>query len=86
MIEKLEVSERRMCRALRFPRSSQRYEPAVRDDEPWLVADIVRLATQYGRYGYRRVTKVLGRRSTRTTCGATILSTRGRATDERCGS
>lgn len=29
------------------------------DDEPRLVRDMVRLATQYGRYGYRRVTQLL---------------------------
>ena len=31
------------------------------EDEPRLVADIVRLATQYGRYGYPRITKLLCR-------------------------
>lgn len=55
------MSERRTCRALGFSRSSQRYARQVADDEPRLAADIVRLATQYGRYGYRRVTKMLGR-------------------------
>ena len=27
----------------------------IRDDEAALTADIIRLATQYGRYGYRRI-------------------------------
>jgi len=40
-------------------RSTQRYQPWVADDEPRLVADIIRLATDYGRYGYRRVTALL---------------------------
>lgn len=31
------------------------------DDEPRLINDMVALATQYGRYGYRRVTKLLHR-------------------------
>jgi transposase InsO family protein len=31
----------------------------VPDDEPRLVGDIIRLATEYGRYGYRRVTELL---------------------------
>ena len=31
----------------------------VREDEPLLVARMVELATQYGRYGYRRVTAML---------------------------
>ena len=43
------------------PRSTQRRQPHVPDDEPRLVRDMVRLATQYGRYGYRRVTKLLCR-------------------------
>ena len=40
-------------------RSSQRYQLRVADDEDALTADIVRLASQYGRYGYRRVTALL---------------------------
>jgi transposase InsO family protein len=59
VIEKLEVSERRTCRALEFPRSSQRYEKRVREDEPRLVEDMIGVATQYGRYGYRRVLELL---------------------------
>ena len=55
------VSERRACRILGQPRSTQRRCPKVPDDEPQLVRDMVRLATQYGRYGYRRVTELLCR-------------------------
>ena len=53
------MSERRACSALSIPRSTQRYERKVPDDEPRLIRDIVNLATQYGRYGYRRVTELL---------------------------
>jgi len=49
-------SERRVCRALGQPRSTQRYIPQPRDDEAPLTRDIVSLACQYGRYGYRRIT------------------------------
>ena len=59
MIEKLDVSERRTCRALGFPRSSQRYRRRIREDEPRLVEEMTELATQYGRYGYRRVRELL---------------------------
>lgn len=52
-------SERRICRALGIQRSSIRYIPEPRSDEGPLRADIVRLAAQYGRYGYRRVTALL---------------------------
>ena len=55
----LDVSERRACRALEVHRSTHRYEPRVKDDEPALVDRIVELASEYGRYGYRRVTVLL---------------------------
>jgi len=55
------VSQRRACRVLGQPRSTQRRQAQVPEDEPRLVRDMVRLATQYGRYGYRRVTELLRR-------------------------
>jgi len=53
------VSERRACRVLGQPRSTQRRTPHVPDDEPRLVNQMIELATQYGRYGYRMVTGLL---------------------------
>lgn len=53
------VSERRACRTLGQSRSVQRYAPLVRSDEDALTRDIVSLAGQYGRYGYRRITVLL---------------------------
>ena len=44
---------------LEQPRSPQRHEPMVRDDEQALTNDIVGLATRYGRFGYRRITALL---------------------------
>ena len=44
---------------LEQPRSTQRHEPLVRDDEQALTNDIVGLATRFGRYGYRRITALL---------------------------
>jgi putative transposase len=55
----IEVSERRACAVLGQPRTTQRRRPAVRDDEDALTAAIIRLATAYGRYGYRRLTALL---------------------------
>jgi putative transposase len=55
----LGVSHRRACRALGQHRSSQRWAPTTPDDEEVLTADIIELAHQYGRYGYRRVTALL---------------------------
>ena len=45
---------------LEQPRSTQRHEPLLRDDEQTLTNDIVGLATWFGRYGYRRITALLG--------------------------
>jgi transposase InsO family protein len=53
------VSERRTCAALGQHRSTQRKAPRGRDDEERLTADIIELARQYGRYGYRKVTALL---------------------------
>lgn len=53
------ISERRACKALGLTRSVQRYEKRRADDEQQLRDDIVRLAHQYGRYGYRRITALL---------------------------
>ena len=35
--------------------------PQGRDDEAALTADIIALAREYGRYGYRRITAPFGR-------------------------
>ena len=58
----LGVSERRACRVIDHPRSTQRYEPAPSDYEKDLTDDIVELATRFGRYGYRRITALLRER------------------------
>jgi putative transposase len=60
-----QVSERRVCRVLGQPRATHRRQQYVPDDEPRLIREMVGLATQYGRYGYRRVTKLLHRRGWR---------------------
>lgn len=56
---KLGVSERLACRVLGQHRSTRRKAAKSRDDEAALTADIIELATQYGRYGYRRITALL---------------------------
>ena len=57
--ERFRVSERHACRVVRQARSTQRYQPRCRDDEERLTARVVELASLYGRYGYRRVTRLL---------------------------
>jgi transposase InsO family protein len=58
---KLDVSERLACRVLGQHRSTQRKILRARPDEAALTADIITLASQYGRYGYRRITAMLRR-------------------------
>jgi putative transposase len=53
------VSERRVCRVIGQPRSTQRRVARTPDDEAALVADMIALARQYGRYGYRRIAALL---------------------------
>ncbi len=57
--QKLGISERRACQALEQSRSLQRREPVRGDDEARLTEDIIKLATKYGRYGYKRITAML---------------------------
>jgi transposase InsO family protein len=49
------VSERRACNVIQQPRSSQRYESQIRDDEPALVKQILELVREFPRYGYRMI-------------------------------
>jgi transposase InsO family protein len=56
---KLGVSERRACRVLGQHRSTQRHVPRGSADEDLLVADMIALAREYGRYGYRRIAALL---------------------------
>ena len=53
------ISERRACRVLGQHRSTQRKLPQGRADEVQLVADMIELARQFGRYGYRRIAALL---------------------------
>ncbi len=57
--QKLVVSERRACKILGQARATQRHRPRPASDEERLTGDIIKLATKYGRYGYRRVTALL---------------------------
>ena len=53
------MSERHACRLLGQWRGTQRYEPIQRSDEDALTRAMIALATQYGRYGCRRITALL---------------------------
>ncbi|MCB1641657.1 MAG: IS3 family transposase, partial [Xanthomonadales bacterium] len=57
--EALGVSQRRTCKVVGQHRSTQRKLPTPPADEKPLTSAIIRLAQQYGRYGYRRITALL---------------------------
>ena len=44
---------------MKLCRNSARYIPVIRSDEDGLTARIIELATNYGRYGYRRIAAML---------------------------
>ena len=52
--QRLGASERHACRVLGQPRSTQRRVKKVRVDESALRTDVIRLASRFGRYGYRQ--------------------------------
>jgi putative transposase len=53
------LSERRACHVLGQHRNTHRRQRHVPDDEPRLVLRIAWLASEYGRYAYRRITALL---------------------------
>jgi transposase InsO family protein len=55
----LALRRRSGCAALGQHRSTQRKVPRGRDDEQRLTTDIIALARQYGRYGYRKIAGLL---------------------------
>lgn len=59
--EEYEVSERHACRLLGQWRRTQRYAANPKLDEEALTEAIIALASEYGRYGYRRITALLQR-------------------------
>ena len=58
-MQKLEVSERKACSVLGLNRTTRRYKSKKSDNETILREAIVRLASKYGRYGYRRIAAML---------------------------
>lgn len=57
--EALGISERRVCQVIGQPRSTQRYQQTQAGDEDALTRSIIGYASEYGRYGYRRITALL---------------------------
>lgn len=63
------VSERRACKAIDQPRSSQRYRCQPRSDEPALVKRMLEVVRQRPRFGYRRVGRLLAAEGWRASLG-----------------
>jgi transposase InsO family protein len=55
------VSERRACRVLGQPRSTQRQQPKTKEGEGRLVRRMLELVRRHPRYGYRRIWALLRR-------------------------
>jgi len=55
------VSQRRACRVLGQPRSSQRKEPRKKEEEAELVRRMLELVRRHPRFGYRRIGVLLRR-------------------------
>lgn len=55
----LSVSERRACRVIVQPRSTQRYEFIQNDFDDFIRNRTIELAREYGRYGYERITEMI---------------------------
>ncbi len=58
MVADYDVSERRACKLLAIDRSSYRYEPQP-DEDAQLRQDLIELARQKPRFGYRRLGALL---------------------------
>jgi putative transposase len=57
--DKHHLGERNACRIVGQPRGTQRYVPTLKSGEDELTRNIVLIASNDGRYGYRRVTAML---------------------------
>jgi len=59
VIEEYKIPERRACRVLKVNRTAYRYIPVRLPDENEVETEIIELATNFGRVGYRMVTNMM---------------------------
>src|SRR5690606_4645120 len=57
--QRLNTSERRTCKTVGLARSTHQYKIAAGSSDEDLRLALIRLAKQYGRYGYRKITRLL---------------------------
>ena len=58
-MDKYLVSERTACSLVGLSRTAYRYMPLPKDDEEPLRAEVIRIASTYGRYGYRFIASMM---------------------------
>ena len=58
-MDQYKVSERTACSLVGLSRAAYRYMPLPRSDEEPLRAEVIRMASTYGRYGYRTIAAIL---------------------------
>ena len=58
-MDKYLVSERLACNLVGLSRAAYRYMPLPRDDEEPLRAEVIRMSSTYGRYGYRLIASMM---------------------------
>jgi putative transposase len=56
VVKSLNISERRACRVINQSRSTKRYRPKFTNDKIKIRSQVIDLAKEYGRYGYKRIT------------------------------
>jgi len=59
IIETFSLTQRRACRVLSIHRAAYRYEAVIRSDEDEVRAEIIELASNFGRAGYRQVARMM---------------------------
>lgn len=57
--ENMDISERRACRTIDQPRMTQHYKPKQYEKDKAVIGEILKLAGNYPRYGYRFITEKL---------------------------
>ena len=59
LIDRYQISERSACGLVGLSRTTWRHLPIPRDDETPMRAEVIRLASAYGRYGYRTIASLM---------------------------
>ncbi|MBU3606989.1 IS3 family transposase [Polynucleobacter nymphae] len=59
LMDQHSISERTACSLVGLSRAAYRYMPLPRDDEEPLRAEVIRMASTYGRYGYRLIASMM---------------------------